>query len=241
MNFCFNILETVTCIICEQSVACTADKHTCVRIKLVQDVQSRSNWMFFDYPFGFYDQCVNRSVYLKHNKRFGRNNYYNYIFFTDCQDDEKCRGPNEEYLTCGTACQPTCMNYMEKIVCNKPCVKGCFCKPGYVRNAKFRCVLPEHCFMIGQFDMIASNWCNVFLLTRCRSSDDPPKPRCHGYNEEFNDCGTACPDTCANYMIQHNCARQCKKGCFCKAGYVRDEDGFCVLPKDCPPAGIKCK
>ncbi|XP_077291437.1 zonadhesin-like isoform X2 [Arctopsyche grandis] len=130
-----------------------------------------------------------------------------------CFDDEKCR-PNEEYLTCGLACQPTCSNYMDDVSCHKHCVKGCFCKPGYVRNTKFRCVLPEHCFLV----------------------DDPPKPKCKGYNEEFNDCGSACPDTCDNYMIQHNCTRQCKKGCFCKAGYVRDEDWFCVLPKDCPPA-----
>lgn len=56
----------------------------------------------------------------------------------------KCSDPNEVYKFCDTACEATCDELNP--VCTRPCVEGCFCKPGYVRHEK-RCVLIKDCRM----------------------------------------------------------------------------------------------
>nr|ADY39579.1 hypothetical protein [Hottentotta judaicus] len=57
---------------------------------------------------------------------------------------------------------------------------------------------------------------------------------CKRENEEYQECGTARPITCANY---HNpptgCTEQCVSDCFCKNGYYRASNRACVLLKDC--------
>lgn len=56
---------------------------------------------------------------------------------------------------------------------------------------------------------------------------------CSQPNEFYTDCGSYCISTCQNRQFA-NCIDECKKGCFCKDGYLRDMDsGKCVLPKDC--------
>ncbi|KMR05351.1 chymotrypsin inhibitor-like protein [Lasius niger] len=50
---------------------------------------------------------------------------------------------NEIYKKCGTACQPSCKN--PNPICNKLCVKGCFCKDGQLRNKWGKCVEPCDC------------------------------------------------------------------------------------------------
>uniref|UniRef100_A0A0M3HH62 TIL domain-containing protein n=1 Tax=Ascaris lumbricoides TaxID=6252 RepID=A0A0M3HH62_ASCLU len=50
-------------------------------------------------------------------------------------------------------------------------------------------------------------------------------PNC-GDNMEFQTCGTACQETCADEGIPKPCTYQCVQGCFCKNGFVLDkEDG----------------
>ncbi|XP_023234549.1 chymotrypsin inhibitor-like [Centruroides sculpturatus] len=68
--------------------------------------------------------------------------------FTGAVSEVKCRDSNEVYRICGTACPDTCENY-QKVVkpCTSQCVKGCFCKYGYVRAPDGLCVLPEECDM----------------------------------------------------------------------------------------------
>lgn len=52
--------------------------------------------------------------------------------------------------------------------------------------------------------------------------------------EEYTDCGSACPLTCDNPTGEDvMCIDVCVPGCFCKKGYVRDENGKCVEPKNC--------
>ncbi|RDD36819.1 SCO-spondin, partial [Trichoplax sp. H2] len=53
-------------------------------------------------------------------------------------------GNNMEYRTCGIACQPTCENQHEPLMCQQNCTSGCFCKPGYVLDID-KCVLPKNC------------------------------------------------------------------------------------------------
>jgi len=62
---------------------------------------------------------------------------------------------------------------------------------------------------------------------------DPPT--CTLAHESYTDCGTACPLTCENVNNPPMfCTANCVVGCFCDVGYVRAENGSCILPKDCP-------
>ncbi|GIY91272.1 hypothetical protein CDAR_451911 [Caerostris darwini] len=54
-------------------------------------------------------------------------------------------------------------------------------------------------------------------------------------NQHYESCGTACPLTCDNYKNPSRvCVMMCVPGCHCDAGYVKDDDGMCVLPENCP-------
>ncbi|XP_063931122.1 chymotrypsin inhibitor-like [Zophobas morio] len=55
---------------------------------------------------------------------------------------------------------------------------------------------------------------------------------CQGANEIYNSCGSPCVATCGNRQFA-NCVAECEAGCFCKDGYLRNDNGICVLPKDC--------
>lgn len=57
-------------------------------------------------------------------------------------------------------------------------------------------------------------------------------PAC-GQNEEYQECGTACPPTCKD-PTPGPCTQQCVRACFCKPGLVRNESGKCVKPRKCP-------
>ncbi|XP_033465892.2 zonadhesin, like isoform X3 [Epinephelus lanceolatus] len=50
--------------------------------------------------------------------------------------------PDAEYIDCGPACIPTCMEPSTN--CTGSCITGCFCKPGYVFKGR-RCVPLEKC------------------------------------------------------------------------------------------------
>ncbi|KAM9718275.1 zonadhesin, like isoform 2-T2 [Menidia menidia] len=50
--------------------------------------------------------------------------------------------PNAEYIDCGPACIPTCMEPSTN--CSGSCISGCFCKPGFVFKGR-RCVPLDQC------------------------------------------------------------------------------------------------
>ncbi|XP_029382830.1 zonadhesin, like [Echeneis naucrates] len=50
--------------------------------------------------------------------------------------------PDAEYINCGPACIPTCMEPSTN--CSGSCISGCFCKPGFVFKGR-RCVPLERC------------------------------------------------------------------------------------------------
>ena len=63
---------------------------------------------------------------------------------------------------------------------------------------------------------------------------DQCQPQVCGPNETYNNCGTACPDTCENYQDPGRiCTEQCVAGCFCEKGLVRNKLGKCVKPEQC--------
>ncbi|VVC94575.1 unnamed protein product [Leptidea sinapis] len=52
-------------------------------------------------------------------------------------------------------------------------------------------------------------------------------------NEEYLLCGSACPFNCTNPAGPVNCIDDCVEGCFCKSGYLRNENGTCVTTDKC--------
>ncbi|GIZ02060.1 uncharacterized protein CEXT_77471 [Caerostris extrusa] len=59
---------------------------------------------------------------------------------------------------------------------------------------------------------------------------------CRHPDEEFQECGKSCPDTCENkgHPLSKSCPYRCNRGCFCKEGLYRTKEGTCVPLKDCP-------
>ncbi|XP_026732934.1 mucin-5B-like isoform X2 [Trichoplusia ni] len=68
-------------------------------------------------------------------------------------------------------------------------------------------------------------------------AQDTTEPRANGgqcpANEEYQSCGT-CTRTCEN--PNPICPAQCISGCFCIEGRVRNREGKCVRPDQCPSA-----
>ncbi|XP_037041470.1 uncharacterized protein LOC119078121 isoform X2 [Bradysia coprophila] len=95
-------------------------------------------------------------------------------------------------------------------MCMAMCKVGCECAPGYVRNEE-------------------DNTC-------CLESECPVTEEVCPLNEEYDECGSACPLTCNNYKSPPDmCTDNCIKGCRCQDGYVRNEaDNTCCLESECP-------
>ncbi|RWS24569.1 Zonadhesin-like protein, partial [Leptotrombidium deliense] len=55
-------------------------------------------------------------------------------------------------------------------------------------------------------------------------------------DENFQTCGSACDDSCANINDRGTraCTYQCVIGCFCNKPLVRAVDGSCIRPENCP-------
>ncbi|XP_035220009.1 zonadhesin-like [Stegodyphus dumicola] len=171
---------------------------------------------------------------------------------------------DEEYKECGTACPFNCTNFDKKFLCTQQCIKGCFCKPGYIRGPEGTCIIPSNCPTVCQANeeyqacgtacpFTCANFKKPFVCTQqcikgcfCKSGfirgpsgkciDPAYCPKECKENEEYTECGSACPPTCSNQTT--TCSQQCIKGCFCKPGYVRNPDGQCILPRFCP---VECK
>lgn len=59
---------------------------------------------------------------------------------------------------------------------------------------------------------------------------------CMFQNEEYNSCGSACPQTCedvSNNNFLKPCTFQCVPGCHCRPGFVRNYILQCVPPAAC--------
>ena len=76
---------------------------------------------------------------------------------------------------------------------------------------------------------------NVISAQKVAASDST----CTKPNEEFQQCGTACPLTCENIKEPPSvCTEQCIIGCGCKPSFIRDTiTGNCVSPVNC--TGLK--
>ncbi|CAL2042701.1 unnamed protein product [Caenorhabditis brenneri] len=110
---------------------------------------------------------------------------------------------NENFTSCGP-CDGYCSDLNP--VCEEKCTTGCLCNPGYVRDAEKKCIKVEDC---------------------------PNTNQC-GPNEEFRACYDACEDVKC-FPTEEPCAKpcECKPGCTCTDGFVRDAYGKCVPPAQC--------
>ncbi|XP_048003668.1 zonadhesin-like isoform X3 [Leguminivora glycinivorella] len=153
------------------------------------------------------DVCV-KGCFCKEG--FLKDEHGNCVYPSECPLPV-CNKPNEVAKACGSYCEKrTCENYNRTdIVCPAVCVRGCFCRKGYVRNAYGVCIHPKKC---------------------------PSKPVCLQEHEVYQPCGSSCPDNCDNYMNTNRiCTQQCVAACNCKKGYVRNlKDGTCIKPEQCP-------
>ncbi|ELT96344.1 hypothetical protein CAPTEDRAFT_168416 [Capitella teleta] len=72
-----------------------------------------------------------------------------------------------------------------------------------------------------------------FEITVTWRSEDLCAPDC-GENMEFKPCGDACVPTCSD-KTGENCGNlgPCTEGCFCKEGFVYNQDGACIKEEQC--------
>ncbi|CAJ0952512.1 unnamed protein product, partial [Mesorhabditis belari] len=57
----------------------------------------------------------------------------------------KACGMNEEWVTCGTRCEPSCDNPNPQL-CNFACFQGCQCLRGFLRQSDGSCGFQQQCF-----------------------------------------------------------------------------------------------
>ncbi|GFV25843.1 chymotrypsin inhibitor [Trichonephila clavipes] len=175
-------------------------------------------------------------------------------------------GENEEFKECGSSCQPTCTrrSTVTTIACigDHACIRGCFCKPGFVRDKTGKCILPKFCPPVCKENEVLKECgsacpptcdhpqgrrpCSSECVSGCFCRDGfvrDPSGKCVspqfcpvvcGRNEEFKECGSACPPSCAHRQGQRRCEEKCVRGCFCRDGFLRDPSGKCVPPTSCP-------
>lgn len=58
-------------------------------------------------------------------------------------------------------------------------------------------------------------------------------------NEIYNNCSEPvqhCPSTCKDLRNPDSCVEtdDCEPACYCRPGYVRDENGNCIKEVECP-------
>ena len=138
-----------------------------------------------------------------------------------CVEPEKCGkrhkcGANEIYSKCGTDCGKGCEDLNKnstKTDC-KACSTGCFCAKGFHRNQNGLCVQKKDC-------------------EHKREGLSKTKKECQT-DEEYTECGDFCSEKCDNSnQNKENCPYTCLKGCLCRKGYKRNNEGICVEESKC--------
>ncbi|XP_054163113.1 zonadhesin-like [Oppia nitens] len=142
-------------------------------------------------------------------------------------------GRNEIYKSCAVRCVEYCPGQLpenEKCSGSASCEFGCFCDKGFKRNSEDECVPENQCQKPTESDHNSP----ITEPTQDTTVSEKHDQYCGQKNEEFNECGTECGKTCADYQSADKCDENlCKPGCFCHKGYVRSVNGMCVLPEDC--------
>ncbi|KAG5679447.1 hypothetical protein PVAND_009012 [Polypedilum vanderplanki] len=151
------------------------------------------------------------------NIGFVRNKDNKCVSTDECPKPKMACNKNETYSECGQIekCEPNCKSIQEPdnmlLACPAVCKKGCFCKDGYVRD-----------------------W-----LRRCIKMIDCPDPECNKAHEVYNSCYSNCNEPTCSSPRDFFCGYQCKRGCFCEKGYVRNKERKCIPYDECPQRKIE--
>ncbi|XP_063890544.1 zonadhesin isoform X2 [Helicoverpa armigera] len=139
-----------------------------------------------------------------------------------CIPEEQCDqlcSQNEEFSECvqATCRHQNCTQKGMPLGCpgivTGDCKSGCICKENYLRDESGLCVPEEKC-------------------------DEEEGPKTCPPNEDLVDCANALCRAlnCRERGTLPPCPSvpKCIKGCVCKYGYLRDENGTCVPTEQCP-------
>nr|XP_006820368.1 PREDICTED: mucin-2-like [Saccoglossus kowalevskii] len=149
------------------------------------------------------------------------------------------------YKECGSSCGTSCKSLSFQEPCDDECVPGCGCPLGMVMDYHGNCVPIANCpceYKDIDYEPreIIERGCG---FCQCEGGDwtcegvECPINSCPGENQEYIDCISECPKTCAN-MHQHHHVHQCsaavcERGCQCNNLTVWN--GYtCVYPIECP-------
>ncbi|KHJ95370.1 trypsin Inhibitor like cysteine rich domain protein [Oesophagostomum dentatum] len=169
---------------------------------------------------------------------FYRNDNNTCVSVSDCSDYEdeedphnKTCPPNEEYQTCGTACEPTCRN-------PSPVDVSSWYSAHSLERSKLICrkCVPRNVLSDVSVSVVSTGTTTTPVslsltaaIMMTATEEESPQETCPP-NEVFKECGTACEPTCRNpYPLK--CTKQCVVGCQCKPGFYRNEKNVCV--SDC--------
>ncbi|CAJ0588671.1 unnamed protein product [Cylicocyclus nassatus] len=152
-------------------------------------------------------------------------------------------GVHEEYVECGSGCEPSCGN--PKPHCNQHCVSGCQCQKGYFRNAHHQCV--ESCTI----EMVETG-CSAMSCSSGMHCEMAPKPCPHQPCQRAPTCvmnspsppppppvscsQIQCPMGTACRMVQEPCA----PGRACAALHPTCIAMSPPLPPPPPPRPLDC-
>ncbi|XP_047020461.1 zonadhesin-like isoform X3 [Helicoverpa zea] len=139
-----------------------------------------------------------------------------------CIPEEQCDklcSQNEEFSECvqATCRHQNCTQKGMPLGCpgivTGDCKSGCICQENYLRDESGLCVPEEEC-------------------------DEEEGPKTCPPNEDLVDCANALcrAQNCRERGTFPPCPSvpKCVKGCVCKYGYLRDENGICVPTEQCP-------
>jgi Trypsin Inhibitor like cysteine rich domain len=127
-----------------------------------------------------------------------------------------CISRLEYYAPCGNVCEMNCATigvYSSNAPVN--CIAGCYCRPGFARNAYGQCVNQKRCRNCKFWLLHWVKFLQVSIL--------PDRPVCP-VNEVFIKCGPPCQRFCDNRPCQAtvSAANPPPTGCYCKPGFSRD-------------------
>lgn len=106
---------------------------------------------------------------------------------------------------CGPEREVTCDTYGDDILEDSPCVHKCHCEEGFARNETGQCIPATEC---------------------------SPLRKCP-LNSNYELCGPPCQKKCIPDGCQND--GKCYEGCFCRLGYVLDdEERRCIKHDECP-------
>nr|WIM01346.1 zonadhesin-like protein 12 [Limnephilus flavicornis] len=162
----------------------------------------------------------------------------------------------EEYIQC-KGCGSSCESAPHRHTFKCACEPGCDCISGYLRNSEGICIPLEQCEC--PFNEIFSACANNNCRSTCKKpyqledQECPCRAGCicaEGYlrnddgecvlpiqcecpeNELYMDCH-GCEDTCRNPHLSSSSTCPCYLKCYCLSGFLRNDEGKCVRPKEC--------